>query len=69
MRLYGISEQDIVDTILSNLKDGAEMLGRREIISRDYTAKYRYPLKIVFIQETDSVTVVTAYPVKKERNQ
>jgi len=69
MRLYGILEQDIVDAILSSLKDGAEMLGRQEIISRDYTAKYRYPLKIVFVQATGSVTVVTAYPVKKERSQ
>jgi len=69
LRLYGIVEQDVVDVILSYLKDGAEMPGRHEIVSRNYTDKYRYPLKIVFVEEAGSVTVVTAYPVKKERSQ
>ena len=60
-KLYNISE-DIIINILENLKLSE---GEHEII-RDVEG-FKYPLKIVVKVESDIVTVVTNYPLKKGR--
>ena len=60
-KLYNISE-DIIINILENL-DLSE--GEHEII-RDVEG-FKYPLKIVVKVESDIVTVVTNYQLKKGR--
>ena len=60
-KLYNISE-DIIINILENLELNE---GEHEII-RDVSG-FKYPLKIVVKVESDIVTVVTNYPLKKGR--
>jgi hypothetical protein len=61
--LYEIPEST-VEKILAN-SDLNE--GEHEII-RDVTG-FKYPIKIIVSVENDIMTVITNYPLKKERNQ
>lgn len=58
-KLYGISEKAIRDI----LKDKELIQGNQEIIER--FGGFKYPLKIVVSVKSDTVTVITNYPLKK----
>lgn len=62
-RLYEIPEST-VEKILAN-SDLSE--GEHEVI-RDI-AGFKYPIKIVVSVENDMMTVITNYPLKKERSR
>lgn len=62
-KLYKIPESTIID-ILTNIELSP---GKNEIIKD--VAGWKYPLKIVVFVENDTTTVITNYPLKKERKK
>lgn len=52
-----IQNNDVVDNV------------KMTVINRDMTNKYGFPLKIVYIRKGLSIIVVSAFPVKKERQR
>ncbi len=62
-KLYEISESTITAILARmNLHQG-----EHEIIKN--VSGFKYPLKIVVSVEKDTITVITNYPVKKERKK
>jgi len=60
-KLYKIPES----IILSVLHDEFLLPGKNEIVKN--VKDLQFPLKIVYLMEEDELTVITNYPVKKER--
>lgn len=67
MNLYQIEESDVIETINRAVREGASGGDRQIAINKDLSSKYGFPLKIVFILQKQSIIVVSAYPVRKER--
>ena len=40
--------------------------GQYDIVDSKFTNKYKYPLKIIYAIKNHRVTIITAYPLKKE---
>lgn len=59
IKLYGLDENEITEILKSNIEK-AEIKGEKQVIIKDR-------LKIVFIKEADIITIITAYPLKKEK--
>lgn len=68
MALYGISRADVVRALKGGTAQTAPQ-GRKEVTDHRMTEKYGYPLKVVYTEESKQLTVVTAYPLKKERKR
>lgn len=68
-RLYSIDEEDVKNTIETALLDIGPALGKYEKINYALSEKYGYPLKVVFSIEEESIIVIIAYPLKKERRK
>jgi hypothetical protein len=65
MRLYNIAEEDIVRAIEAPDSKGRE--GNRLIALKQFSNKFAgYALKVVFEKSGGSVTVITAYPLKRK---
>lgn len=62
-RLYKIPESTVTN-ILESIKLSQ---GKHEII-KDVEG-FKYPLKIIFAIESDIITVITNYPLKKRRQK
>lgn len=62
-KLYNISESIIIDI----LKSMDLSQGEHEIIRN--IRGFKYPLKIVIDVESDIITVITNYPLKKRRKK
>jgi len=62
-KLYNISESIIIDI----LKSMDLSQGEHEIIRN--VRGFKYPLKIVIDVESDIITVITNYPLKKRRKK
>lgn len=62
LQLYGINEEDIVN-LMGNVLNKSN--GQYEIVDSKFTNKYKYPLKIIYAIKNHSVTIITAYPLKK----
>jgi len=67
MQLYRLEQDDVLGTVKAFLSESVEGSGLCEATNVNLAEKYGYPLKIVFSIEGDEVTVITAYPIKKER--
>ena len=65
MRLYNISEEDVLSAILHHNPELAFLEGKQEVISKKILSVHGHPIKVVFLVENDIITVVTAYPLKK----
>ena len=65
MRLYNISEADVLSAILHHNPELAFPEGKQEIISERVLSIHGHQIKVVFLVEKDIITVVTAYPLKK----
>jgi hypothetical protein len=39
--------------------------GENEVIGKESFSQYGYPIKVVFFQEKENITVITAYPLKR----
>ena len=65
MALYGIVEREVSLVI----EEGEKQVlpdGKLCFIFR-VDDKFKYPLKVVAVEKPDSLTIVTAYPLKKAR--
>ena len=62
MKLYGISEKDVI-RVLNGLKNIKETSVVRAI------SGFKYPIKVVFKEENDEIIIVTAYPLKRGENE
>ena len=69
MQLFKLEENDVMETINSYRMDRIVQSGKHEVINRTLSEKYGYPLKVVFYQESDKIFVITAYPLRKERQK
>ncbi len=66
IRLYKISETDIINTI--ELPDSSDKEGNRLIAFKKFPKKYDgYTLKVVYEIKAGETFVITAYPLKKKR--
>jgi len=59
LKLYELDESEVIRIIKSNA-ESTKITGERQVIIKGR-------LKIVFIKEDDIITLITAYPLKKER--
>jgi hypothetical protein len=66
MRLYRIQPDDVKAVIYAALDAGDAVGAKHEIVSHQMAGKYGHPLKVVFVREGDTLTVITAYPLRKE---
>jgi len=65
MRLYKITEQDIIESIES--PDSTEREGDKLIALKGFLHKYsHYPLKVVYKKTKDEMTIITVYPLKRK---
>jgi hypothetical protein len=64
MKLYGIDENDIREILRAARTIPSEPRG--SIIAGSSSGKYKFPLKIVYSIEKNSIVVVTAYPLKRK---
>lgn len=69
MKLYGIDEQDVVDSVRNHLNRVGTESTKYEVVDDGRTKKYKFPLKSVFTLESDVVTIITTYPLKGKRKQ
>jgi hypothetical protein len=65
MALYEIDEHEV---LLAIRQGNRQVLpdGKLSFIFK-VNHKFRYPLKVVAVEKPDSLTIVTAYPLKKAR--
>ena len=65
MRLYKISERDIVEAIES--ADVADKEEDKLVVLKKFRGKYSgYPLKVVYERTENQLFIITAYPLKKK---
>lgn len=65
MRLYNISEGDMIEAIESPDVSGKE--GDKEVVMKKFHDKFSgFPLKVVYEKIGNELFVITAYPMKKK---
>ena len=65
MRLYNISERDILNAIESPDVSGKE--GDRIVVMKKFQDKFSgFPLKVVYEKMRNQLFIITAYPIKKK---
>jgi len=69
MQLYNISEEDIWQLIEKALQNEGKKQGKIEIVDDSNPSKEGYPTKVVYTLERELITVITAYPLKRGRNE
>ena len=67
MRLYNIDINDVIRTINIHEQDMKKAVGVKETLNRAMSEKYRYPLKVAYTRENDTIHVITVYPLKRGR--
>ena len=65
MALYGIDEREVSLAIEKGEKQ--VLLDGKLCFILKIDDKFKYPLKVVAVEKSDSLTIVTAYPLKKAR--
>jgi len=63
MNLYGITKNDVKVVIDQGKRKNSH--GAKISIIHDIGGKFKYPIKVLGIQQEDSFLVVTTYPLKK----
>ncbi len=66
MKLYDISEETVSSIIKDRYRNVDYADGKYELIGKESFTQYGYPIKVVFSQEKGRITVITAYPLKRE---
>ena len=65
MRLYKVSERDILEAIES--ADVEDKEGDKLVVLKKFRGKYSgYPLKVVYERTENQLFIITAYPLKKK---
>ena len=63
MELYGITEAEVKSFIDQGKREVLQ--GGKTSIIYEADGEFRYPIKIIGVQEGEFLLVVTAYPLKK----
>lgn len=65
LRLYGITEKDIIETI--GTPDYKDKEGDRLVALKKFARRFSgYPLKVVYKRDGSKIMVITAYPLKRK---
>lgn len=64
-QLYKLAHTDIEASIQNYLQTIPFANGQHEILDSHLASKYKFPVKIVFVIENATLTIITAYPLKK----
>ena len=65
MRLYKITEQDVMKTVESPNSTGKE--GKKFTAIKKFSSRFSgYALKVVYEKSGGAITIITAYPLKKK---
>jgi len=67
MKLYGISEEDVLNVLRNGRKEPSE--DERKVFLHDINEKFKYPVKIITTQSDKALVIVSAYPLKKRRKK
>ena len=67
MKLYGISEEDVLNVLRNGRK---ETSGDGKIFFlHDINENFKYPVKVITVQGDKALVIVSAYPLKKRRKK
>ena len=69
MALYEISETTVQAIIENREKDDSFSGGKNEVIDYQMLSRHGYPIKVVFAREEGYLTVITAYPLRRGKNE
>ncbi|HSB07111.1 MAG TPA: DUF4258 domain-containing protein [Thermodesulfobacteriota bacterium] len=65
MRLYKVSERDILEAI--EAADVEDKEGDKLVVLKKFRRKYSgYPLKVIYERTENQLFIITAYPLKKK---
>ncbi len=65
MRLYNISEVDILEVV--DLPDVIEKEGNKSIAIKKFKESFSgYPLKVVYEKTKEGIFIISTYPLKKK---
>ncbi len=67
MQLYNIEKSDVINTIMAELKDESISSDKMEVVNQSLRSKYGFPSKVVFSKIRGKITIITPYPLRKER--
>ena len=67
MKLYGISEKDVLNVLKNGRKEIAE--DRKIFFYHNIDGKFKYPVKVITAQSDNVLVIVSAYPLKKRRKK
>ena len=65
MKLYDIDENDIINAINDYFLKNKLLYGRHDILNESLSAKYTYPVKIIFSVENEKIIVISVFPFKR----
>lgn len=66
MKLYNISKSDVIN-VLKSLKSYELNFAKNEVIAT--VNKFVYPIKVIFEKKKEGYVIITAYPLKRGRNE
>ncbi|MBU4013992.1 MAG: DUF4258 domain-containing protein [Proteobacteria bacterium] len=67
MKLYGLSEEDVLNV----LKNGSKEMAKdgKLFFLHDIKGKFKFPVKVITAQGDKTLIIVSAYPLKKRRKK
>ncbi len=65
MKLYGISEEDVLNVLTNGRKETSE--DGKIFFFHNINEKFKYPVKVITAQGDKTLVIVRAYPLKKRR--
>jgi len=65
MKLYNLSEEDVPSVIACKNPKLNFSEGKHQIVSETKFSRHGYPIKVVFTCESGTITIITAYPLKR----
>ena len=65
MKLYDIDENDIINAINDYFFKNKLLYGMHDILNESLSAKYIYPVKIIFSVENEKIIVISVFPFKR----
>ena len=67
MKLYGISEKDVLNVLTNGRKETSE--DGKIFFLHDINEKFKYPVKVITVQSDKTLVIISAYPLKKRRKK
>jgi len=64
MALYGISKEDVAWVAREGKREHLAEVGRVSF-TRRLAAKFKYPIKVVGLEQGSDLLIITAYPLKR----